>query len=557
VQIAKVIAAGLLLAWGGTVASFAQMEQDQNPSTVPANQSFQGDSTQTSTPFTVGDKWEVRWQTTFGSVNVSVIGPEGSVVAGGAGTGRGSCFVPKGGTYHLQIDFTRIQPNIPMPAQVQNQNQGSSAFLNTVNGGNGNQNDQQQNRTQYSPEFLKQMSSHWTVEVVELSSNSLTSGRFVNFSLPAGANAMPATAAAASPSGTTPAAGAPSAAPVAPAPPTTMSQDQARAVVLIKGDNAEGTGFMVKTPDGPVIITNIHVIANNPNLKVTTNTGAFVTVLSEKGASDRDLAMLAIQDAGYNYLEMAPDISKTVQPGDTVITPGNSEGGEVMLNTTGNVMGIGPVRIEINNPIYHGNSGGPVFHPKSGKVLGVVTEAEAVDLSDDLDKTSFASRNSAISGKMRYFALRIDTVTAWIPIDSRRFANETAFLDQFHEQSRRLDSYLNRADHSQSGNSSSDSGNADAKIYLNDDKIMKADHDYSDQATGSDTAQHIQLLRSLLFDLQGITDSDMDQIKDKTNFYSFDQERAEGEYEYRKALRDELDAIGNNVDRLGSLPRSN
>lgn len=354
-----------------------------------------------------------------------------------------------------------------------------------------------------------------------------------------------------------------SAAPAVPTPPQPpadipkISGDQARAVVLIKGDNAEGTGFMVQTPSGPAVITNIHVIANNPNLKVTTNTGAFVTVLSEKGASDRDLAMLMIQDAGYSYLQMDPDISKDAQPGDDVITPGNSEGGEVMLNTGGKVKGIGPVKIEIDNPIYHGNSGGPVFHPKSGKVLGVVTEAEAVDLTDDLDKSSFASRNSAISGRMRYFGLRIDTVAAWIPIDSHRFAVETAFLDQFHEQSRRLDAYLNRADHSQPGQSSGNSGNEVARIFLNDEKIMKADHEYTERVTSSDTAQKIELLRSLLFELQSIADSNVDQIKDKTNFYSFDQERAQDEYEYRKALQDELNSISNNVDRLGSLPRSN
>jgi hypothetical protein len=348
-----------------------------------------------------------------------------------------------------------------------------------------------------------------------------------------------------------------------PAPIPTMTDDQARAVVLIKGDNAEGTGFMIKTPNGPAVITNIHVIANNPNLKITTNTGALVDVLAEKGASDRDLAMLMIKDAGYSYLDFATDISQSVQPGDEVITPGNSQGGEVMLNTGGKVLGIGPVRIEFDNPIYHGNSGGPVFHPKSGKVLGVVTEGMKNEMTDELDKASFASRNSAISGAMRYFGLRLDTVDAWIPIDSRRFGIETTFLDQFHEQSRRLDAYLNRADRNQSndsnngGNNGSGSDNREAKIYLDDAKIMKADENYTGRVSGSDTAQRIDLLKSLLFDLQCVADLDMDQIKDKTNFYSFDQERAQEEYEYRKALRDELDSIGSDIERLGGLPRTN
>jgi hypothetical protein len=309
-----------------------------------------------------------------------------------------------------------------------------------------------------------------------------------------------------------------------------------------------------------VVVTNIHVIADNPNIKITTNTGALVTVLSEKCASDRDLAMLAIQDNGYSYLQMAPDISKVVVPGDDVVTPGNSEGGEVMLNTAGKVLGVGPERIEIDNPIYHGNSGGPVFHLKSGTVLGVVTEAEKVELSDDLDKTSFASRNSAISGQMRYFALRLDTVTQWIDIDPRAFSVETAFLDQFEQQSERLDAYLNRTDDSNNnpnGNANGNSSQDNSKIYLDDDKIMRAENNYQSTANGGDTSQHLEALRSLLFDLQGVADLRYSDIQNMDNFYPFDRDRAKDEMAYRKALKDELDSISNNIERLGHLPRSN
>ncbi|MEJ0000506.1 MAG: hypothetical protein WDO13_15910 [Verrucomicrobiota bacterium] len=39
--------------------------------------------------------------------------------------------------------------------------------------------------------------------------------------------------------------------PAEPAPVVKLTEDQARAVVLIKGDKAEGTGFLVKTPNAP------------------------------------------------------------------------------------------------------------------------------------------------------------------------------------------------------------------------------------------------------------------------------------------------------------------
>jgi hypothetical protein len=282
--------------------------------------------------------------------------------------------------------------------------------------------------------------------------------------------------------------------------------------------------------------------------------------LSQKCAADRDLAMLTVQDnpaSPLPTLEMAPDISAVVQPGDEVITPGNSQGGEVMLNTAGKVLGIGPERIEIDNPIYHGNSGGPVFHTKSGKVLGVVTEAIKVNMADDLDKASFASRNSAIGGTMRYFALRLDTVATWIDIDPGAFRRETAFLAEFQEQNRRLDAYLNTPDNSNNGQASSSSSNDDSRIYLTDEKIMRAEHSYTEQASGGDTAQHIEAARSWVFDMQSVADSQINVIQSLDSFYPFDRERARDELAYRRALKDEIDSIGNNIERLGHLPRSN
>jgi hypothetical protein len=336
--------------------------------------------------------------------------------------------------------------------------------------------------------------------------------------------------------------------PVIPAPSvTSLTAAQARAVVLIQGDNAEGTGFLIKTADGPVVVTNLHVLANNPNLKITTNTGAIIPVLSMRGAADRDLAELAIKDAEYSYLDVAPDISQTIQPGDEVITPGNSEGGEVVLNTTGKILGIGPERIEIDNPIYHGNSGGPIFHTKSGKVVGVVTEAVKVDTSDELDKTSFASRNSAITAGMRYFGLRLDTVPSWLPVDAQRFQTETTFLDQFDKANHALDSYLNAPNDDK----------PEDNTWRNNPDIVKANTSYFGQANGGDAATQMDALRQWLADMYDIANINMDAIQNPRNFYSFDQEEARNDIEFRKALKTELDGQSANLSQLASLPRKN
>jgi hypothetical protein len=251
------------------------------------------------------------------------------------------------------------------------------------------------------------------------------------------------------------------------------------------------------------------------------------------------------------------------------------------------VLGVGPEKVEISNPIYHGNSGGPVFDVKTGQVIGVVTEAMKVDLSDALDKTSFASRDSAIRSSMRYFGLRIDNVPQWEPYDWNRFQSETAFLDQFDKLSRCLDSYLNTGTTTSSSPQTPDNGTPKKKkkkkkqeqpapqeqqqqpqqqssgddqaanLWMQNDKLLKANNDFNSQIAGFDTSQQMDAVRELFQTINGLADTDMATLQNLNDFYTFNQQRARDELAYRKALQQELDAIGNNVSRLTSLPRTN
>jgi len=487
---------------------------------------FNGTAGMTTPLFKVGDKWEIRWSSPR-VINISVEAPDGSVVAGTSGMLRGSFYLPKGGDFHLQIELPSSTPQPPPASGIDNViSNGNSSTASTTSG------------------------QPWNIQIVEFGAEPAP-----NQGLVTNSNYVPPATLAA----VTPAPASPSQSSVTPtpnpAPLANLTGDQARAVVLIRGDNAEGTGFLIKTADGPVVITNLHVISNNPNVRITTSTGLEVTPQGLKGAVDRDLAMIPIKDNGYNYLELATDISSTAQPGDAVITPGNSQGGGVMLNTPGKVLGIGPQRVEFDNPIYHGNSGGPVFHSKSNKVVAVVTEAMKVDVTNDLDKSSFQSRNSAISGSMRYFGLRLDTVPRWEDMDWKRFQNETIFLEQFHEESRCLDSFLNASDTPSNGSASSAEV---AKLYLTNDKIRKACEHYADQVTsGADSSQRLDAIRQLFFEINSVADTNMTPAQDMSNFYSFDQQRAKDELGYRKALKTELNSIGDDVSRIGGLPRRN
>ncbi len=91
---------------------------------------------------------------------------------------------------------------------------------------------------------------------------------------------------------------------------------------------------------------------------------------------------------------------------------------------------------------------------------------------------------------MRYFVFRIDTVPAGEPYDLTRFVNETQFLDDFHEVSRALDSFLNGAGY---GNASSaEEGKPDAKFFLRNDKIRKAAEEYERTLQNHDHATAVQ-----------------------------------------------------------------
>ena len=390
------------------------------------------------------------------AIKITLLSSDGTVISGASGSLEGSLYQPRGGNFYLQISRSAgKRGTFPCGFALGRLEIGSAMAANQTNAA-----------THYLPS--QTISAPGSTNTASASAPTTNS-----------APASPATAG--------------------------LTEDQAHAVVVIKGDIGEGTGFLVKTADGPAVVTNLHVISANPNVKILTTTGAQIKILGLKGASDRDLAMLLIQDDHYTYFDLAINIKDTVMTGDDVITPGNSEGGEVVLNTKGTVLGIGPEQIEISNPVYHGNSGGPVFHTNTNKVLAVVTQAMKVNVSNELDKASFANKNSAIAGSMRYFGLRLDTVPKWEVYDSNRFLNETTFLKHFHEQSRCLDSYMNGGRYEKAHVAGADLDSPPtSQYYLRNEKIQVAHDNYHKLSVDADSSQGLDAKRELVMDLEGI-----------------------------------------------------
>ena len=456
-------------------------------------QTFSGSGPKTTTaPFIVHDSWELRWGPQPDYMSVTVIAPDGSVVAGASGMQPGSLYLPKGGTYALVV-HRYVEKSAPWEIDV-------------VDG--------------VPPEKAPAAGA-----AQGLSANYAPPSEFVP------TNAAPVAAVPpASTGGSLPTFASTSA---------TLSEQQAHAVVVIKGDMAEGTGFLVHGPDGPAVITNLHVLSANPNVKIFTTTGQQIMTTGLKGASDRDLALISIQDNHYSYLDLATDIAGTVQNGDEVIAPGS--GGDAK----GAVLGVGLDRIEISNPISRGNNGGPVFHLKSGKVIAVVTQTLKV-------RTQDATGKSPVAGATGSVGLRIDTVPKWETYDWGQFLSQTTFINNFHDVSRCLDSFMNGARYEQAHVTSTDEyGPPNAMYYLKNAKLVAAHDNFHHMTADADQSQRLDAGREIIMDLEGVASTDMQPMQNAGNFYAYEAIRAQQEIKYRQALAKEVESAGDKISDMG------
>jgi hypothetical protein len=503
-------------------------------------QEFSGSGSTTTGLFKVQDRWEVRWNARQ-VVSVAVMSADGTIVAGAAGVLRGSLFMPMGGHYYLKISDGMVPP----PAGT-NAAPAPSTHAAPTAGTN--------IPAAIPPPAAADSSSpppesalSWHLQVVKLG-KTVASDQALTVYTPF--FMVPDSAVT----------------PVAPPPdppPPALTNEQINAVVTIKGDNAKGTGFLMRSPDGTFVATHLHLLAANPNVKIFTNSGTQIIPLSLKGAVDRDLAMFTIQDEHFNYLPFPTEAASTansVKAGDRLIIPDIGQQTDVPLGKPGKVIRVGPERIDFDNAMRPGGSGAPVIHVKSGTVLALLTAEKRVDVSSALAMAWTANPAPGSAGIIPYFGLRLSGVQGWETYDETRFLAETLFLKQFHQDTRCLDSYLNGKDLSARRgrwqNNNEDQGAPDNQYFLNNLKLREANDTYKQLANGADQDQRIEAAKELLFDLEGVADTDVNTLQAMNNLYAFNRIWAQEEMAYRKALKKELDDLSNNIVRLDNIARS-
>jgi hypothetical protein len=310
------------------------------------------------------------------------------------------------------------------------------------------------------------------------------------------------------------------AAPAASVAPASPADIQA-GLVQIKGDNAQGTGFLLNLADGPVIVTAIHLIAENPNAKFFLSTGDQIFPTGLRCANDRDIAEFMIQDNSFHYLDLAADFTAP-KAGDPAIIPGDAS-----AEGSGELLSVGLQHIQFTNPVRKAaTAGAPIIDGKINKVLAVLAGPDF---------------GSAPSSPSEMIGLRIDNVPQWEPYNEFQFVSETMFLKGFHAQTRALDSFVNGLGIGHQTISRPD-GPLDAKYYLGNDKLTALAAQFSITPNpASPPAANPDLLAAL----KQLADDDRAKLSNPGTYYNYNQARIKTEIAYRDAIAAEInDLVG-------------
>ena len=144
-----------------------------------------------------------------------------------------------------------------------------------------------------------------------------------------------------------------------------------KSVVVIKGNNGQGSGFIV-SPDGK-IATNLHVIRGMDQGAVQLSDGEIFDTFTVIGVDPRrDLAIIKI--AGFNLPAVDLGDSDAIKIGEPVAVVGSPRGLSGTI-TTGVLSAIRPIDgtklLQTDAAVNPGNSGGPLIK-LDGTVVGIV-----------------------------------------------------------------------------------------------------------------------------------------------------------------------------------------
>lgn len=184
-------------------------------------------------------------------------------------------------------------------------------------------------------------------------------------------------------------------------------------VGIVEGETGCGSGFVASSKDGKKhFYTNKHVVRGQKNISVKMLNGERINLGAFQYAEGLDVVRFSVDDS-YKALALTDDMPSI---GDKIFVVGNSTGAGVVTEDSGEVLGVGPDRIEVSAKFVPGNSGSPILN-EHGNVIGIATYAAIFASQDDW---RFAGTRYT---DVRRFALRISN-TKWVSADFQKFYDE-------------------------------------------------------------------------------------------------------------------------------------
>lgn len=205
----------------------------------------------------------------------------------------------------------------------------------------------------------------------------------------------------------------------APTPAPVSSQALQNALLVVTAREGAGSGFVGRLGNKTFLYTNAHVIAGASQLKLNLLSGEVAKPGKGSLAIGHDVAAFEAPES-LLALEICLDVNKEVAIGDEVVIYGNSLGGSVVTEIKGKVVGIGPDVIEVDAPFVPGNSGSPIIHLKTGKIIGIASYVMKRQ-HDEISKDSGV-------GQVRRFGYRLDTIKQWQDLNWPIFQREAALV---------------------------------------------------------------------------------------------------------------------------------
>ena len=206
-----------------------------------------------------------------------------------------------------------------------------------------------------------------------------------------------------------------------------------QSLVFVSGEGA-GSGFIANVGGKPFLLTNAHVAAGVRGAALKTLQGTAVKPGPASVAVGHDILGMETAATG-TPLEVMRGVENIVVAGDDVVVLGNSEGGGVIIPIMGRIVGVGPQLVEVDAPFQPGNSGSPIIHLRTRKVVAIATYLV-------IRKYDPVTKRPLPEPSIRRFGYRIDSVKTWQPVNWNAFTSQAIEMEKIETLTNDLHAFV-------------------------------------------------------------------------------------------------------------------